>query len=347
GRPQRRSANFSAKKLRGSARRQPSPNTSCMLARPRHSSAGPKPSRPTPMPKCRPRRPSADRPKRNAWTPMPPSATVWRAPSAMSTNAGSVTPMTSTPMSRTTGPRTAASIRRPVEDPPQILTHRSTEKPVRRATAARRSSRDPSARPERSAVARPCASARSAAPVASAGGFGGLPRRWQGNFADSQTVSAHGETCNRTALIVVRLRRIRRPRRMDMFERFTDRARRVVVLAQEEAKLLKHNYIGTEHILLGLIHEGEGLAAKALRSDSQTVSAHGETCNRTALIVVRLRRIRRPRRMDMFERFTDRARRVVVLAQEEAKLLKHNYIGTEHILLGLIHEGEGLAAKAL
>src|SRR5699024_2908730 len=111
-------ANISAKKLPGSARRQPSPNTSCMLARPRRSSVGPKPSRPTPMPKCRPRRPSADRPKRNGWTPMPPSATVWRVPSAMSTNAGCVTPMTSTPIPRRTGPRAAASTRGPTEDLP-------------------------------------------------------------------------------------------------------------------------------------------------------------------------------------------------------------------------------------
>jgi ATP-dependent Clp protease ATP-binding subunit ClpC len=116
-----------------------------------------------------------------------------------------------------------------------------------------------------------------------------------------------------------------------MFERFTDRARRVVVLAQEEARMLNHNYIGTEHILLGLIHEGEGVAAKALESLGISLDAV------------------RPggRGVRMFERFTDRARRVVVLAQEEARMLNHNYIGTEHILLGLIHEGEGVAAKAL
>src|SRR5699024_7383698 len=163
--------------------------------------------------------------------------------------------------------------------------------------------------------------------------------RWQWNFAHSRTVSADGETCNRTALIVVRLRRIRRPRRMKMFERFTDRARRVVVLAQEEAKLLKHNYIGTEHILLGLIHGGEGQAAKALegmdiiheqvRDQVQEIIGQGQQAPSGHIP------------------FTPRAKKVLELSLREALQLGHSYIGTEHILLGLIREGEGVAAQVL
>ncbi|MDG2300882.1 MAG: ATP-dependent Clp protease ATP-binding subunit [Acidimicrobiales bacterium] len=124
-----------------------------------------------------------------------------------------------------------------------------------------------------------------------------------------------------------------------MFERFTDRARRVVVLAQEEARLLNHNYIGTEHILLGLIHEGEGVAAKALES-----------------LGISLQAVR-----DQVEEiigqggsspsghipFTPRAKKVLELSLREALQLGHNYIGTEHILLGLIREGEGVAAQVL
>src|ERR1700709_1513890 len=124
-----------------------------------------------------------------------------------------------------------------------------------------------------------------------------------------------------------------------MFERFTDRARRVVVLAQEEAKMLNHNYIGTEHILLGLIHEGEGVAAKALESlgislDSvreqvQDIIGQGQQ-QPTGHIP-----------------FTPRAKKVLELSLREALQLGHNYIGTEHILLGLIREGEGVAAQVL
>ncbi|MGH2661419.1 MAG: ATP-dependent Clp protease ATP-binding subunit [Actinomycetota bacterium] len=124
-----------------------------------------------------------------------------------------------------------------------------------------------------------------------------------------------------------------------MFERFTDRARRVVVLAQEEARMLNHNYIGTEHILLGLIHEGEGVAAKALeslgisleavRQQVEEIIGQGQSAP-TGHIP-----------------FTPRAKKVLELSLREALQLGHNYIGTEHILLGLIREGEGVAAQVL
>ncbi|KQT96652.1 MULTISPECIES: ATP-dependent Clp protease ATP-binding subunit [Sanguibacter] len=124
-----------------------------------------------------------------------------------------------------------------------------------------------------------------------------------------------------------------------MFERFTDRARRVVVLAQEEARMLNHNYIGTEHILLGLIHEGEGVAAKALESlgisldavRSQVTEIIGEGQQAPSGHIP----------------FTPRAKKVLELSLREALQLGHNYIGTEHILLGLIREGEGVAAQVL
>ncbi|MCH8130207.1 MAG: ATP-dependent Clp protease ATP-binding subunit [Acidobacteria bacterium] len=124
-----------------------------------------------------------------------------------------------------------------------------------------------------------------------------------------------------------------------MFERFTDRARRVVVLAQEEARLLNHNYIGTEHILLGLIHEGEGVAARALESMSislesvrfQVVEIIGQGSEAPSGHIP----------------FTPRAKKVLELSLREALQLGHNYIGTEHILLGLIREGEGVAAQVL
>jgi len=124
-----------------------------------------------------------------------------------------------------------------------------------------------------------------------------------------------------------------------LFERFTDRARRVVVLAQEEARLLNHSYIGTEHILLGLIHEGEGVAAKALeslgisleavRSQVEEIIGQGGTAPSGHIP------------------FTPRAKKVLELSLREALQLGHNYIGTEHILLGLIREGEGVAAQVL
>jgi ATP-dependent Clp protease ATP-binding subunit ClpC len=124
-----------------------------------------------------------------------------------------------------------------------------------------------------------------------------------------------------------------------VFERFTDRARRVLVLAQEEARLLNHNFIGTEHILLGLIQEGEGVAAQALESlgislvavrskvaESVGPAAAGATGSPP---------------------FTPRAKKVLELSLREALQLGHNYIGTEHLLLGLVREGEGVAAKVL
>lgn len=124
-----------------------------------------------------------------------------------------------------------------------------------------------------------------------------------------------------------------------MFDRFTDRARRVVVLAQDEAKMLNHNYIGTEHLLLGLIHEGEGVAAKALeqmgisleavREQVEVIIGHGQT-QPTGHIP-----------------FTPRAKKVLELSLREALQMNHPYIGTEHILLGLLREGEGVAAQVL
>jgi ATP-dependent Clp protease ATP-binding subunit ClpA len=124
-----------------------------------------------------------------------------------------------------------------------------------------------------------------------------------------------------------------------MFERFTDRARRVVVLAQEEAVLLNHDYVGTEHLLLGLAHEGQGVAATALeslgisleavRAQVEEIIGQGQGAPSGHIP------------------FTPRAKKVLELSLREAKQLGHNYIGTEHILLGLIREGEGVAAQVL
>jgi ATP-dependent Clp protease ATP-binding subunit ClpC len=124
-----------------------------------------------------------------------------------------------------------------------------------------------------------------------------------------------------------------------MFERFTDRARRVVVLAQEEARMLHHNYIGTEHLLLGLVHEGEGVAALALtgmgiqleavRGEVERIIGQGQATSAGHIP------------------FTPRAKKVLELSLREALQLGHNYIGTEHILLGLVREGEGVAAQVL
>ena len=124
-----------------------------------------------------------------------------------------------------------------------------------------------------------------------------------------------------------------------MFERFTDRARRVVVLAQDEARMLSHDYIGTEHLLLGLVREGDGFAARALvsldisleavRLQVQEIIGRGQAAP-TGHIP-----------------FTPRAKKVLELSLREALQLGHNYIGTEHILLGLIREGEGVAAQVL
>jgi ATP-dependent Clp protease ATP-binding subunit ClpC len=124
-----------------------------------------------------------------------------------------------------------------------------------------------------------------------------------------------------------------------MFERFTDRARQVMVLAQEEARMLNHNYIGTEHLLLGLIHEGGGVAARtleslgvslqAVRQQVEEIIGHGQ--NGTAGRIP----------------FTPRAKKVLELSRREALAMGHNYVGTEHILLGLLREGNGVAAQAL
>jgi ATP-dependent Clp protease ATP-binding subunit ClpC len=124
-----------------------------------------------------------------------------------------------------------------------------------------------------------------------------------------------------------------------MFERFTDRARRVVVLAQEEARMLNHNYIGTEHILLGLIHEGEGVAAKALESLGISLDAVRQQFEEIIGQGQQAPSGHIP--------FTPRAKKVLELSLREALQLGHNYIGTEHILLGLIREGEGVAAQVL
>jgi ATP-dependent Clp protease ATP-binding subunit ClpC len=125
-----------------------------------------------------------------------------------------------------------------------------------------------------------------------------------------------------------------------MFERFTDRARRVIVDAQNEARSLGHNYIGPEHILLGLINEGDGVGAKALeamqistdtvRGRIEEITGRGQAPPTTGHIP-----------------FTPRAKKVLELSLREALQLGHNYIGTEHILLGLIHEGDGVAAQIL
>ena len=124
-----------------------------------------------------------------------------------------------------------------------------------------------------------------------------------------------------------------------MFERFTDRARRVVVLAQEEARMLSHNYIGTEHILLGLIHEGEGVAAKAL--ESLDISLEAVRAQVEEIIG------QGQQAPSGHIPFTPRAKKVLELSLREALQLGHSYIGTEHILLGLIREGEGVAAQVL
>jgi ATP-dependent Clp protease ATP-binding subunit ClpC len=124
-----------------------------------------------------------------------------------------------------------------------------------------------------------------------------------------------------------------------MFERFTDRARRVVVLAQEEARSLNHNYIGTEHILLGLLNEGEGIAAKALES-----LGIGLDSVRDEVVKIIGPGQQAP---SGHIPFTPRAKKVLELSLREALQLGHNYIGTEHILLGLIREGEGVAAQVL
>jgi ATP-dependent Clp protease ATP-binding subunit ClpA len=124
-----------------------------------------------------------------------------------------------------------------------------------------------------------------------------------------------------------------------MFERFTDRARRVIVLAQDEARLLDHNYIGTEHLLLGLIHEGEGVASTVLRKLEIGLDAVREKVEEI------IGRGERPPTGHI--PFTPQAKKVLELSLRESTQLGHNYIGTEHILLGLIREGDGVAAQVL
>jgi ATP-dependent Clp protease ATP-binding subunit ClpA len=124
-----------------------------------------------------------------------------------------------------------------------------------------------------------------------------------------------------------------------MFERFTDRARRSLFLSQEEARRLNHNYVGTEHLLLGLVSEGQGVAAKALeslgisleavRAQVEEIIGQGQTAPRGHIP------------------FNPRAKKVLELSLREATQLGHNYIGTEHLLLGLLREGEGVAAQVL
>jgi DNA-binding CsgD family transcriptional regulator len=124
-----------------------------------------------------------------------------------------------------------------------------------------------------------------------------------------------------------------------VFERFTERARRVVVLAQVEARMLNHNYIGTEHILLGLIREGEGVAAKSLEELGIDLEAVRHEVEEIIGLGDAVPTGHIP--------FTPRAKKVLELSLREAIQLGHNYIGTEHILLGLVREGEGVAAQVL
>ena len=124
-----------------------------------------------------------------------------------------------------------------------------------------------------------------------------------------------------------------------MFQRFTDRARRVVGLAQEEARVLNHSYVGTEHILLGLIHEGKGVAAKALESLGIGLDAVRQQVEE----VIGQGRYAPSGHIP----FTPQAKKVLELSLQEALRLGHNYVGTEHILLGLLREGDGVAAQVL
>lgn len=136
-----------------------------------------------------------------------------------------------------------------------------------------------------------------------------------------------------------------------MFERFTDRARRVVVLCQEEARLLEHSYIGTEHVLLGLIHEGEGVASQVLRGlgielEATRNKVH-EMIGAPALSPDDATMATNTDRGLVHIPFTPRTKKVFELSLREALQLGHNYIGTEHILLALIREGEGIGAQVL
>src|SRR6202521_3639725 len=125
----------------------------------------------------------------------------------------------------------------------------------------------------------------------------------------------------------------------DRFDKFTERARRVLTLAQEEALRFNHNYIGTEHLLLGLVREGEGVAAKVLANLGVELN---KVRSAVEFIIGRGDRIE-PGEIGL----TPRAKKVIELAVDEARRLNHHYIGTEHILLGLVREGEGIAASVL
>src|SRR6516165_6108462 len=127
---------------------------------------------------------------------------------------------------------------------------------------------------------------------------------------------------------------------MDMFERFTDRARKVMALANQEAQRFNHEYIGTEHILLGLVKEGSGVAANILRNldiDLRMVRNEVEKLVQAGPDMVTMGKLPQ----------TPRAKKVIEYAIEEARLFKHEYVGTEHLLLGLIREEEGVAAQVL
>ena len=125
-----------------------------------------------------------------------------------------------------------------------------------------------------------------------------------------------------------------------MFERFTDRARRVVVLSQEEARRLNHNYIGTEHVLLGLLQEGEGIGARVLTSLGVSLEAARDSVEQ---IIGPGTQVPSSDHIP----FTPRAKKVLELSLREALQLGHDYIGTEHLLLGLLREGEGVAAQVM
>ncbi|KPK38056.1 MAG: NDP-hexose 4-ketoreductase, partial [Omnitrophica WOR_2 bacterium SM23_29] len=127
---------------------------------------------------------------------------------------------------------------------------------------------------------------------------------------------------------------------MNMFSRFTERARKVIILAKEEAKRFNHDYIGTEHILLGLIKEGEGVAAAVLQNLGLSLEA-------IRLEVEKLVQPGPPTVVSGDIPFTPKAKKVIELATDEARNLGHNYIGTEHLLLGLLREGEGVASQVL
>src|SRR6266511_504052 len=162
---------------------------------------------------------------------------------------------------------------------------------------------------------------------------------WRPRSADSDPRGVRYDCPTSTAGGRLGRRRRRRKEAWGLFERFTERARQVVVLAQDEARALKHNYIGTEHLLLGLLREEEGLAARVLESLDITVE---EVRAQVARIVGQGDEVTTGQIP-----FTPRAKKVLELALREALSLGHNYIGTEHILLGLVRENEGVAARIL